>query len=157
MTFYICLYIYICVFVCVNTVCLCVFFCSWRIGASEALRHPWLSDTVLHHRLHEKVQGTHSLLIDRIGWDHSSYVATILWSGVVLLIGLLSFRSFFKLLLTHLCVLQKNMCNRSRRSSCVPTTDSWGKSLTLPYQTSHIFSTMTQSYCIFEHLCKYLI
>nr|XP_046177905.1 myosin light chain kinase 2, skeletal/cardiac muscle-like isoform X4 [Oncorhynchus gorbuscha] len=45
---------------------------SWRIGASEALRHPWLSDTVLHHRLHEK----------------------------------------------------KNMCNRSRRSSCVPTTDS---------------------------------
>ncbi|XP_045061972.1 myosin light chain kinase 2, skeletal/cardiac muscle [Coregonus clupeaformis] len=45
---------------------------SWRIGASEALRHPWLSDAVLHHRLHEK----------------------------------------------------KNMCNRSRRSSCVPTTDS---------------------------------
>ncbi|KAJ8012159.1 hypothetical protein DPEC_G00065790 [Dallia pectoralis] len=47
---------------------------SWRIGASEALRHPWLSDPVLHHRLHE----------------------------------------------------QKNMCNRnrSRRSSCVPVTDS---------------------------------
>ncbi|XP_041752786.1 myosin light chain kinase family member 4-like, partial [Coregonus clupeaformis] len=45
---------------------------SWRIGASEALRHPWLSDPVLHHRLHEK----------------------------------------------------KNMCNRSRRSSCVPITDS---------------------------------
>ncbi|XP_041805200.1 myosin light chain kinase 2, skeletal/cardiac muscle isoform X2 [Chelmon rostratus] len=44
---------------------------SWRMGASEALRHPWLSDPVLHHRLHTK----------------------------------------------------KTMC-RSRRSSCVPTTDS---------------------------------
>ncbi|XP_067110032.1 myosin light chain kinase 2, skeletal/cardiac muscle isoform X2 [Osmerus mordax] len=44
---------------------------SWRIGASEALRHPWLSDSALHHRLHEK----------------------------------------------------KTMC-RSRRSSCVPPTDS---------------------------------
>ncbi|XP_063742772.1 myosin light chain kinase 3 isoform X2 [Eleginops maclovinus] len=27
---------------------------SWRIGAAEALRHPWLSDPVLHHRLHTK-------------------------------------------------------------------------------------------------------
>uniref|UniRef100_A0A8C7WZQ8 Myosin light chain kinase family, member 4a n=1 Tax=Oryzias sinensis TaxID=183150 RepID=A0A8C7WZQ8_9TELE len=27
---------------------------SWRMGASEALRHPWLSDPVLHHRLHTK-------------------------------------------------------------------------------------------------------
>nr|XP_046215718.1 myosin light chain kinase 3-like isoform X2 [Oncorhynchus gorbuscha] len=45
---------------------------SWRIGASEALRHPWLSDPVLHHRLHEK----------------------------------------------------KNMCHCSRRSSCVPVTES---------------------------------
>ncbi|XP_038573844.1 myosin light chain kinase 2, skeletal/cardiac muscle isoform X2 [Micropterus salmoides] len=44
---------------------------SWRMGASEALRHPWLSDPVLHHRLHTK----------------------------------------------------KTMC-RSRRSSCVPKTDS---------------------------------
>ncbi|XP_034744076.1 myosin light chain kinase 2, skeletal/cardiac muscle isoform X4 [Etheostoma cragini] len=44
---------------------------SWRMGASEALRHPWLSDPVLHHHLHTK----------------------------------------------------KTMC-RSRRSSCVPTTDS---------------------------------
>ncbi|XP_029309860.1 myosin light chain kinase 2, skeletal/cardiac muscle isoform X2 [Cottoperca gobio] len=44
---------------------------SWRIGASEALRHPWLSNPVLHHRLHTK----------------------------------------------------KTMC-RSRRSSCVPPTDS---------------------------------
>nr|XP_046265323.1 myosin light chain kinase 3 isoform X2 [Scatophagus argus] len=44
---------------------------GWRMGASEALRHPWLSDPVLHHRLHTK----------------------------------------------------KTMC-RSRRSSCVPTTDS---------------------------------
>ncbi|XP_054452589.1 myosin light chain kinase 3 [Anoplopoma fimbria] len=44
---------------------------SWRMGASEALRHPWLSNPVLHHRLHTK----------------------------------------------------KTMC-RSRRSSCVPTTDS---------------------------------
>ncbi|AWP03996.1 myosin light chain kinase 2 skeletal/cardiac muscle-like [Scophthalmus maximus] len=44
---------------------------SWRMGASESLRHPWLSDSALHHRLHTK----------------------------------------------------KTMC-RSRRSSCVPTTDS---------------------------------
>ncbi|KAM8849431.1 uncharacterized protein mylk4a isoform 2-T2 [Spinachia spinachia] len=44
---------------------------SWRIGASEALRHPWLCSPVLHHRLHTK----------------------------------------------------KTMC-RSRRSSCVPTSDS---------------------------------
>ncbi|XP_071348415.1 myosin light chain kinase 2, skeletal/cardiac muscle isoform X2 [Trachinotus anak] len=44
---------------------------SWRMGASEALRHPWLSDSVLHHRLYTK----------------------------------------------------KTMC-RSRRSSCVPITDS---------------------------------
>ncbi|XP_028832468.1 myosin light chain kinase 2, skeletal/cardiac muscle isoform X2 [Denticeps clupeoides] len=27
---------------------------SWRIGAAEALRHPWLSDPCLHHRLREK-------------------------------------------------------------------------------------------------------
>ncbi|XP_051989193.1 myosin light chain kinase 3-like isoform X2 [Xyrauchen texanus] len=27
---------------------------SWRIGASEALRHPWLSDPTVHFRLHEK-------------------------------------------------------------------------------------------------------
>ncbi|MFT7802321.1 myosin light chain kinase 2, skeletal/cardiac muscle-like [Arapaima gigas] len=27
---------------------------SWRINASEALRHPWLSDPSLHHHLHEK-------------------------------------------------------------------------------------------------------
>ncbi|KAM6919242.1 uncharacterized protein mylk4a [Xenentodon cancila] len=27
---------------------------SWRMGACEALRHPWLSDPVLHHRLHTK-------------------------------------------------------------------------------------------------------
>ncbi|KAM9719469.1 uncharacterized protein mylk4a isoform 2-T2 [Menidia menidia] len=44
---------------------------SWRMGASEALRHPWLSDPVLHHHLYTK----------------------------------------------------KTMC-RSRRSSCVPPTDS---------------------------------
>lgn len=44
---------------------------SWRMGASEALRHPWLSDPALHHRLYAK----------------------------------------------------KTMC-RSRRSSCVPTSDS---------------------------------
>ncbi|XP_042354375.1 myosin light chain kinase 2, skeletal/cardiac muscle isoform X2 [Plectropomus leopardus] len=44
---------------------------SWRMGASEALKHPWLADPVLHHRLYTK----------------------------------------------------KTMC-RSRRSSCVPTTDS---------------------------------
>ncbi|KAL7386532.1 hypothetical protein ABVT39_009849 [Epinephelus coioides] len=44
---------------------------SWRMGAAEALRHPWLSDPALHHRLYTK----------------------------------------------------KTMC-RSRRSSCVPTTDS---------------------------------
>ncbi|XP_067462108.1 myosin light chain kinase 2, skeletal/cardiac muscle isoform X2 [Thunnus thynnus] len=44
---------------------------SWRMGAAEALRHPWLADSVLHHRLYTK----------------------------------------------------KTMC-RSRRSSCVPVTDS---------------------------------
>ncbi|XP_054888914.1 myosin light chain kinase 2, skeletal/cardiac muscle isoform X1 [Poeciliopsis prolifica] len=27
---------------------------TWRMGASEALRHPWLSDSVLHHRLYTK-------------------------------------------------------------------------------------------------------
>ncbi|KAF7222445.1 myosin light chain kinase 2, skeletal/cardiac muscle isoform X1 [Nothobranchius furzeri] len=27
---------------------------SWRMGACEAMRHPWLSDPVLHHRLHTK-------------------------------------------------------------------------------------------------------
>ncbi|XP_072544815.1 uncharacterized protein mylk4a [Salminus brasiliensis] len=27
---------------------------SWRIGATEALKHPWLSDPAVHHRLHEK-------------------------------------------------------------------------------------------------------
>ncbi|XP_076149688.1 uncharacterized protein mylk4a isoform X1 [Alosa pseudoharengus] len=27
---------------------------SWRIGAAQALKHPWLSDPALHHRLHEK-------------------------------------------------------------------------------------------------------
>ncbi|XP_026883035.2 myosin light chain kinase 2, skeletal/cardiac muscle isoform X1 [Electrophorus electricus] len=27
---------------------------SWRIGASEALKHPWLSDPVLHQRLREQ-------------------------------------------------------------------------------------------------------
>ncbi|KAG7274756.1 hypothetical protein CRUP_006493, partial [Coryphaenoides rupestris] len=27
---------------------------SWRMGASEALKHPWLSDSVLHHRLFTK-------------------------------------------------------------------------------------------------------
>ncbi|KAI4878129.1 hypothetical protein NFI96_011070, partial [Prochilodus magdalenae] len=33
---------------------LLVFNKSWRIGAGEALKHPWLSDPELHHRLHEK-------------------------------------------------------------------------------------------------------
>ncbi|XP_053485704.1 myosin light chain kinase 2, skeletal/cardiac muscle isoform X1 [Ictalurus furcatus] len=27
---------------------------SWRIGAGEALKHPWLSDPLLHHHLHKK-------------------------------------------------------------------------------------------------------
>ncbi|KAM7400534.1 hypothetical protein PAMA_004966 [Pampus argenteus] len=27
---------------------------SWRMGASEALRHPWLADSALHHRLYTK-------------------------------------------------------------------------------------------------------
>ncbi|XP_062386380.1 myosin light chain kinase 2, skeletal/cardiac muscle isoform X2 [Sardina pilchardus] len=27
---------------------------SWRIGAAQALKHPWLSDAALHHRLREK-------------------------------------------------------------------------------------------------------
>lgn len=29
---------------------------SWRMGASEAMRHPWLSNSVLHHHLYTKVQ-----------------------------------------------------------------------------------------------------
>uniref|UniRef100_A0A3B4GAW7 Myosin light chain kinase 3-like n=1 Tax=Pundamilia nyererei TaxID=303518 RepID=A0A3B4GAW7_9CICH len=29
---------------------------SWRMGACEALRHPWLADPALHHRLHTKVK-----------------------------------------------------------------------------------------------------
>lgn len=32
------------------------FVISWRMGACEALRHPWLSDSVLHHRLYTKVE-----------------------------------------------------------------------------------------------------
>ncbi|KAG8014198.1 Myosin light chain kinase family member 4 [Nibea albiflora] len=31
---------------------------GWRMGASEALRHPWLADPVLHHRLNTKVENT---------------------------------------------------------------------------------------------------
>ncbi|XP_059358544.1 myosin light chain kinase 2, skeletal/cardiac muscle isoform X1 [Carassius carassius] len=27
---------------------------SWRIGATEALKHPWLSDPAVHYRLHQK-------------------------------------------------------------------------------------------------------
>ncbi|MCJ8731244.1 hypothetical protein PDJAM_G00197200 [Pangasius djambal] len=27
---------------------------SWRMGAGEALKHPWLSDPLLHHHLHKK-------------------------------------------------------------------------------------------------------
>lgn len=38
--------------------CVCVF--SWRIGAGEALKHPWLSDPALHHRLHQKVQRSYT-------------------------------------------------------------------------------------------------
>uniref|UniRef100_A0A3Q3KJD1 Protein kinase domain-containing protein n=1 Tax=Monopterus albus TaxID=43700 RepID=A0A3Q3KJD1_MONAL len=35
---------------------------SWRMGASEALRHPWLSDSALHHQLYTKVGYTVCLL-----------------------------------------------------------------------------------------------
>lgn len=38
-----------------KNISLCLFI-SWRMGASEALRHPWLSDPVLHHRLNMKVE-----------------------------------------------------------------------------------------------------
>ncbi|XP_042625090.1 myosin light chain kinase 2, skeletal/cardiac muscle-like [Cyprinus carpio] len=27
---------------------------SWRIGATEALKHPWLADSAVHYRLHQK-------------------------------------------------------------------------------------------------------
>lgn len=41
--------------------CICIVSVfRWRMGASEALRHPWLSDPVLHHRLYTKVE--HSLV-----------------------------------------------------------------------------------------------
>ncbi|XP_058251348.1 myosin light chain kinase 3 isoform X4 [Hemibagrus wyckioides] len=33
---------------------------SWRIGASEALKHPWLSDPLLHHHLYKKKNMCHS-------------------------------------------------------------------------------------------------
>uniref|UniRef100_A0A8C1JXK4 Myosin light chain kinase family, member 4b n=1 Tax=Cyprinus carpio TaxID=7962 RepID=A0A8C1JXK4_CYPCA len=29
--------------------------CSWRMSASQSLKHPWLSDRALHYRLHHKV------------------------------------------------------------------------------------------------------
>lgn len=42
--------------VCKNKYCDFVFPISWRMGACEALRHPWLADPALHHRLHTKVK-----------------------------------------------------------------------------------------------------
>ncbi|KAK3568142.1 hypothetical protein QTP86_031382, partial [Hemibagrus guttatus] len=33
---------------------------SWRIGASESLKHPWLSDPLLHHHLYKKVKHDHT-------------------------------------------------------------------------------------------------
>ncbi|KAK2834984.1 hypothetical protein Q5P01_015468 [Channa striata] len=33
---------------------------SWRMSAAEALRHPWLSDQILHHRLNQKKNKCHS-------------------------------------------------------------------------------------------------
>uniref|UniRef100_A0A087YBY1 Myosin light chain kinase family member 4 n=1 Tax=Poecilia formosa TaxID=48698 RepID=A0A087YBY1_POEFO len=38
---------------------------TWRMGACEALRHPWLSDSVLHHRLYTKS--------NRYLWKHSCH------------------------------------------------------------------------------------
>uniref|UniRef100_A0A673JRH5 Myosin light chain kinase family, member 4a n=1 Tax=Sinocyclocheilus rhinocerous TaxID=307959 RepID=A0A673JRH5_9TELE len=31
---------------------------SWRLGATEALKHPWLADPAVHFRLHQKVLST---------------------------------------------------------------------------------------------------
>uniref|UniRef100_A0A671M2W6 Myosin light chain kinase 3-like n=1 Tax=Sinocyclocheilus anshuiensis TaxID=1608454 RepID=A0A671M2W6_9TELE len=31
---------------------------SWRLGATEALKHPWLADPAVHYRLHQKVRST---------------------------------------------------------------------------------------------------
>nr|XP_055043176.1 myosin light chain kinase family member 4 isoform X2 [Misgurnus anguillicaudatus] len=33
---------------------------SWRMSASQSLKHPWLSDRELHHRLHQKKNMCHS-------------------------------------------------------------------------------------------------
>ncbi|XP_058234611.1 myosin light chain kinase family member 4 isoform X2 [Hemibagrus wyckioides] len=33
---------------------------SWRMSASQSLKHPWLSDQSLHHRLHLKMNKCHS-------------------------------------------------------------------------------------------------
>ncbi len=34
------------------------FLCSWRMSASQSLKHPWLSDRALHYRLHHKVNSS---------------------------------------------------------------------------------------------------
>lgn len=31
---------------------------SWRMSASQSLKHPWLSDRALHYRLHHKVNSS---------------------------------------------------------------------------------------------------
>lgn len=154
MTFYICLYISHCVFV-------CVFLqledrCLWSVETSLALWRSPPSSSSWKGTGHPLTSYREDRMLSQflcccyhiMKWCSSTDWFALVWKFFFIVIDLtLCFAS----------VLQKNMCNRSRRSSCVPTTDSWGKFLTLPHKTSHIFSTKTESYCIFEHLCKYLI
>lgn len=95
-----------------------IFPISWRMGACEALRHPWLADPVLHHRLHTKVKYANLL---KQNWTENDIIFTII---------ILYMRCGYLFLCycsngVH-CVLlisQKTMC-RSRRSSCVPNPES---------------------------------
>lgn len=109
---------------------------SWRMGACEALRHPWLADPALHHRLHTKVK--HAFVREKAFYagkvlkfvKYVNLVKKIIWMHLIVLYICCGY-----LFLSYRCtgdycflsVSQKTMC-RSRRSSCVPNTESWGGS-----------------------------
>lgn len=38
---------------------------SWRMSATESLRHPWLSDRSLHYRLNQKVMVETTIMLNR--------------------------------------------------------------------------------------------
>lgn len=122
--------------VCKNKYCDFVFPISWRMGACEALRHPWLADPALHHRLHTKVK--HAFVRVKAFYagkvlkfvKYVNLVKKIFWMHLIVLYICCGY-----LFLSYRCtgdycflsVSQKTMC-RSRRSSCVPNTESWGGS-----------------------------